>query len=102
MKPRAKWQNSKYPNDKIKFNQLSNKLKKLLLQPTAPYGRQPNPYYVLALRGRDTRMCCLCVFVLYTRNIVQKCFARDNITPSIFISKLPKFLIALRRTLPVM
>jgi len=29
-KARAKWQNSKYPNDKIKLNQLSNKLKKVI------------------------------------------------------------------------
>lgn len=27
---RAKWQKSKYPNDKIKLNQLSNKLKKVI------------------------------------------------------------------------
>jgi hypothetical protein len=29
-KIRAKWQKSKYPNDKIKLNQLSNKLKKII------------------------------------------------------------------------
>ena len=29
-KARAKWQNSRYPNDKIKLNQLSNKLKKVI------------------------------------------------------------------------
>jgi len=31
-KARAKWQNSKYPNGKIKLNQLSNKLKKVIFE----------------------------------------------------------------------
>ncbi|KAL4084779.1 hypothetical protein QTP88_027684 [Uroleucon formosanum] len=80
-KARAKWQKSKYPNDKIKLNQLSNKLKKLSLQ-LRPSSHGDTQKKLQSPRYYETkRLCnCACVFEWRHSDGATKVAAIDELT----------------------